>query len=465
MFSVSRSIRFFRCNICYIYPVLLLWSFGCEIDGGLNQNQHTPGNEDDGTALGMGDIAVDPTGSLFISSSNDKMIVGHIDTAEIEKVSAVGKPYRVAFGREGQVFVTSSDDYGILVAYNVHTKQVSWSLDINLLNISFNDWFVNFPLLNITEAGDKIVVTDPQSLRVFSTADGSKLHELTFSQDIIDVDLHPDGDRIIITLDHTWVGSLPNTQIYIYSMSTKQKTRIAVPNCSDELVLAKNGEVGFLAPTRCVEQNGDEKDPVSVVDINSSTFVRNLPGFGPTAVMLEGQMAVAFMDLDNLDESLFDSPEDIPQNSASRYHLMFIDVATLKFDTIEIGDNLPRYAMTPDGQMLLIDASTWFQDARIRLLDIPTRTLQMVAGPDVRLNNYVITSDSTNVFLLDDGLFNLSVADLVIDTVPLLFTPQNLNITPDDSRLLLRESDTVLWVYDIANQSTTHSMVLSDSIM
>jgi hypothetical protein len=162
----------------------------------------------------------------------------------------------------------------------------------------------------------------------------------------------------------------------------------------------------------------------------------------------------AFIDLENVDESLFDSPDDIPDEADGRYHLMFIDSRDLGFDTLPVGDSLPRYALTPNGKMLLVDSASWFDDGKLRVLDIASREIRSISGPDVRLDDYVITTDSTRVFLLDRGLFDLSIPERLVSSVGLDFVPSNLNITPDDKHLLLRESGRSIWVYDIESGHT-----------
>ncbi|MCP4605287.1 MAG: hypothetical protein GY847_33010 [Proteobacteria bacterium] len=428
--------------------LVLPYICGC-IDGGLNQNQHTPGNEEDGVSLSLGEIAIDPTGSYFLSSSGDSLIHGDIDRAEVEILPGIENPDRLAFGGDNQIFVTSCRILTNckLIAYNTGTHKIEWTRKFIV-----DRWGVHYPLLAVSEDRQKVIFTGPYRLRVLSAADGQTLHNIAFNEEVIDVDLHPDEDRIIVTLDDTWKDGNPETQIIVYSMATQNKIKIQIPNCSDELVLAPEGNIGFLAPTNCAQ------DPVSVIDFNNSEFIRNLPGFGPVAIAPSGDTVVAFMDMDNLDVTLFDSQKDIPKNTGEQYRLMFIDIDTLKFDSIELGDDLPRYAITPNGQMLLIDASTWFDDARIRMLDIATRKLRPVAGPDVRLHNFVITSDSEKVLLIDDGLYDLSIPEYVVESVALIFTPKNINITPDDTRLLLRENDSLLWVYDIASRRTIHSI-------
>jgi hypothetical protein len=215
-----------------------------------------------------------------------------------------------------------------------------------------------------------------------------------------------------------------------------------------------------LAPTTCVPPEEDEpkevesprrgrsRDPVSVIDLEHGEFVRNLPGFGPVALAQAGALAVAFMDSENLDNSLFDDPAQIPEGGP-RYRLMLIDTTSLKFETIELGDDLPRYAVSPDGQLLLVDSPTLWRDGRVRILDTQTRELAQLAGPGVELDNYVMTRDSSAVFLLSNGLFRISLLERRILAEPIPFSPSRLNITPDDRHLVLRESDSTLWLYDV----------------
>jgi hypothetical protein len=60
-----------------------------------------------------------------------------------------------------------------------------------------------------------------------------------------------------------------------------------------------------------------------------------------------------------------------------------------------------------------------------------------------------MTRDSSQVFLLDRGLYNIKLAARSADAVQIDFTPTDLNITPDDALLVLREDDETLWLYDV----------------
>lgn len=276
---------------------------------------------------------------------------------------------------------------------------------------------------------------------------------------IIDVDVTPDQDRIVITTEHVWLdgndGDGPRTVLEVHDLASSAKVEINVPNCASELVISPSGQHGFLAPTRC------EKDPVSVIDLDAGRFVRNLPGFGPVALAPNGELAVAFIDATNIEEELFDNPQQIPSDEV-RYHLMLIDTETLQFDVIALGEDLPRYAITPDGKLVLIDADTLWTDGRIRLLDVDQKKLVPVLGSGLKLEHYAVTRDSSKVFLLDDGLFTIDLSTRVAQSEPIDFTPTDLNLTPDDSVLVLRQDSATLWLYDAKQPRVLRSITLPE---
>ena len=63
-------------------------------------------------------------------------------------------------------------------------------------------------------------------------------------------------------------------------------------------------------------------------------------------------------------------PVDVT-SSAERYHLAFIDVETLVMDTVPVGEDLPRYAVMPDGRSLVLD-NAYGSEAALRILDVST---------------------------------------------------------------------------------------------
>jgi hypothetical protein len=383
-------------------------------------------------------------------------------------------------------------------------------------------------MIDISHDLMRLITIDRDRLRVLDVKDGRILFDTSFDHDVVDLDLHPTEERVLVTLNHEWNGELPETQLISISweglrsperfeapevseatttieadsesaspeITVKQRAAlrspiadearvdqlgwtktslkvhtletlarpkvktIIIPNCSSELTLTPDGARAFLAPTSCA------KDPVSVIDLVESRFVRNLPGFGPVAMSPSGETAIAFINMNNVDEELFDHPAQIPSKEQGIFHLMLINVSDLSFKTLPLGDVLPRYALTPDGQMLLIDdAYTLYSgEARVRLLDVDTLDINDVEGPGVQLRHFVLTSDSKRALLIDEHLYELSLEERRVDKINLNIKPTRLNLTPNDQRLIIRSDEDELWVYDLASRQMEHRIDMPPSI-
>jgi WD40 repeat protein len=415
-------------------------------EGGLNLNEQMPGDGDNGVAVGFGEIAIDPSGSYLLSRSEDALVYGDLKTTEVRPLPAMGMTERVAFAHtQRELFATrnESEYEGRLFRYDLESDQEVWSRRIDVELSWDTSGFGTRPWLDVLEDDSRLVLTFERHVEIVDATSGAELFRTPGGQDIIDVDLTPDQRRLVVTRDHVWSDDGVRTTLEVYDLASYAKTTIEVPNCADELVIAPDGGHAFLAPTRC------SQDPISVIDLSAQRFVRNLPGFGPVALAPNGGLAVGFLDRDNVDDALFDDKTQIPARDSDPYHLMLIDTATLKFELIPLGDTLPRYAMSPDGKLLLVDADSFFDDGQVRVLDVKTKTLAVVDGPDVRLDNYVMTSDSRRVFLLDQKLYRIDLEEHSAEAEPIEFTPDNLNITPDDRMLVLRQNSNTLWLYDV----------------
>jgi hypothetical protein len=416
------------------------------IEGGLNQNERAAGDGDEGVNVGFGEIAIDPTGSYFLSRTDDALLRGDLKNGVISTLAQLSAVDRVAFAHEGHtIFVTRtlSEGDGMLVRFDLATGREEWSRAIPM-ELSWDDrGFGTYPWVDVLEDDSRVVLTFADHVEVLDAASGGELFRSPEGSAIVDVDVTPDQAHVLITHAHEWVETSPRTTLELRDLATFTARYIEVGNCADEVLIAQDGKHAFMAPTTC------QRDPVSVIDLEHAEFVRNLPGFGPVALAPDGQLAIAFMDRESLDRTLFDDPAQIPGADTGQYHLMLIDTNTLSFDTVELGDSLPRYAVSPNGEMLLIDAASFWEGGRIRVLDVASKKLASVRGPDVRLENYVVTRDSSTVFLLYDGLYRLSLRERTAQAEPLEFTPSHLNITPDDRTLVLREDDSTLWLYDV----------------
>lgn len=469
----------------------------CLDDAGWNDNERSPGNGEDGVPLWGGEIAIDPTGRYLLTSHEGKLIYGDLNDGATHALPKLTGATRVVFDHAGKSVFASriaidpdenlelrggillaypNGEGARLVRYDLEKNKEAWSRPVDVQVTRDRDYQrEDYPFLAVTGDDQHIVVAESHRVDVIAADSGKSITSTgILPQRVADIDITPDQKRLVITLAHQWVDpEHALTRILIGDLTHFEAHEVEVPNCTSELAIAPDGKRAFLAPPECIpdedefddDDAADERlrrrrknhDPVSVIDLENEMFVRNLPGFGPVALAQGGTLAVAFMDREALDERLFDDPEQIPRDGA-RYRLMLIDTQTLAFETLELGDEIPRYALAPDGQLLLVDSPSYWRDGRIRVLDTASRTLKQLIGPGLTLDNYVMTRDSKQAFVLSGGLYRISLAQRRAIAEPLEFSPINLNITPDDQRLVLREDEETLWVYDVQTSQLQFSL-------
>jgi DNA-binding beta-propeller fold protein YncE len=281
----------------------------------------------------------------------------------------------------------------------------------------------------MTPDGKRIILTSDSSVALVDGANGSYLSDVgatTFN--VRDVDITKDGRFVIVTRDMGF--SMTNVSM-TRTENGEEVCDVEATNCADEVVLSQDETRAFLSPTLC------NADPVTVIRLaeNDCAVEQQMPGFGPVALSPDGKTAVAFLDRDATDPTGVIVPADI-QQSDTRYHLMFIDTTSLAFTTKPHGDNLPRYAFTPDGASLLVDVPMDLL-AKVEVLDAKSYTRRAVSGPPVKLHAFSFSPDSAKAFVIDSGLFELDVDGAKLSPIPLAFPPSNLNITPDGMTLLV----------------------------
>jgi hypothetical protein len=440
--------------------LLIALAPACGMEGGLNDNGHAPGNEGGGVELSAGDIAVHPSGAYFVAYDGDGTVKGDPATGECIALPGLQWPGRVAFGASLAFVTDYTDDGAEIVGYDVAAKARKWSAPVEA-EIDIEDLGPrSYPLVVVDDALAMLGVAEANAVRLYGQADGAVVSETHFDQQVLDLAALPGG--MLVTTEESWYfddeleENLPSTTLVLLD-GQGELTRIDVPNCAATPAISKDGRRAFMAPTSCVDPSSNEgKDPVSVIDLAAGSFERNLPGFGPAGATADGARIIAFMDADDLDESLFEDGDPRPEGG-DRYHLMLIDPTDLSYELIAIGDELPRYAPSPDGNVLLLDTDDWLADPRVRVVDVAQRTVSDVQGPQVELDDFAFTRDASRAFLIDDidgegaALYDLSVAMRKVIEVALDFTPSNLVVTPDDKWLLLRaDEDEGLWAFDIA---------------
>jgi DNA-binding beta-propeller fold protein YncE len=354
------------------------------------------------------------------------LVLGDVGGSNTSK-PGLPKPERVAFWSnsdgEGILVLANGkrDGNGTerLVAFDRKSDKVLWDVQLSRAD----RW------LDMTPDGKRVILTSDSSVALVDGANGSYLSDVgatTFN--VRDVDITKDGRFVIVTRDMGF--SMTNVSM-TRTENGEEVCDVEATNCADEVVLSQDETRAFLSPTLC------NADPVTVIRLaeNDCAVEQQMPGFGPVALSPDGKTAVAFLDRDATDPTGVIVPADI-QQSDTRYHLMFIDTTSLAFTTKPHGDNLPRYAFTPDGASLLVDVPMDLL-AKVEVLDAKSYTRRAVSGPPVKLHAFSFSPDSAKAFVIDSGLFELDVDGAKLSPIPLAFPPSNLNITPDGMTLLV----------------------------
>lgn len=433
--------------------------FGGCLEGGANDNEQSSGNNDRGgidlgggtdpNDPGYGAIAIAPDGSYFLSVVGTELVKGDLSTGEVTAITPVDAvPTRVVFAESLNRFYVTSDAGGWIKAVDPTAYSLVWERSLSELEGDVRVYTSDDDQHLILAADTTYAIVDAQT--------GATRHQLTAPNAILDVDITADNAFALITPQHTWdeETNTPNTPIQKVRLSDGNITPIDVPNCASPLVLNPDSTKAFLAPTLC------SRDPISIIDLEQNTFVRNLPGFGPVAIASDGVTAIGFMDAQAAEEELFLPEDPRPDAELSRYYLMVLDTHTLTFEIAPFGDSLPRYALTPNGKEVLTDDGIVYDPdgnsaptTNIRVLNVAELSLEEVAGPMVRLDHFALSPDSTNAYLLyEANLFELDIAGRAISERSLPFEggATALNITPSGRRLLLRDEEGNVHLYELA---------------
>ncbi|MEQ8280372.1 MAG: hypothetical protein RMA76_13650 [Deltaproteobacteria bacterium] len=412
----------------------LLLAFAC-LEGGSNLNGQRSGNREGGIQLWLGDIAVDADGRYFLSRSEDHLVVGDLQLGSLSVIDEIPVP---------EVLVFRPDRTAGFYAVHVEVDQdgtpreTVTSFDLDRRAILWEKRLTRWDFtMDVTKDGDRLVLTSGDSILVLDTDDGLQIAEVTLEHPAVDVDLLSDG-RIVAMEQRTFdANNLPEARVSVWSSADGSAIcETTIDNCDSELVVTQDSARAFIAPTRC------GRDPISVVDLDSCTYRGNLPGFGPVALSPDGDTVVGFADRDANDPTAPPLPQSVLE-SDDRYHLMFVDVESLDYDTTAIGDLLPRYAFTPNGATLIVDHDVDRNQSRpgpVVLVDVDDRTLREVVGPEVEMNHFALTPDSSRAFVVDLGLFELDIEEALTKRVPLSFDPASVNITPRGETLLLKDA-------------------------
>jgi hypothetical protein len=415
-------------------------SSGCG-NGGANKNQHGVGDQPGGVQLHAGEIAVAPSGEYVIFQGKDRLAVGFPKTGKVSELP-LDQPTTLAFSKKRDVVYVSSSLDGKVHAIDVVGRKELWATKAAEAETAY---------VRLESSNDdaRLIVAGLGNVTLLDAQTGEEVMEAAVDQLVIDVKILPDSDRALVVLGQTWSDDkdpVPTTRVQVMELGGGKTHEFTVPNCASTLAITPNGKRAFLSPTSC------NKDPVSLLDLSADaeTWVKNLPGFGPLALGPDGATAVAFVDTLNLDEALFDDPAQIPAHGEGdpRYHIMTLDTETLKYELTPVGDALPRYALTPDGEVLLVDSAE-NASATLRLFDTKLHVFREVTGPQIKLDNFVISSDALHIYALAPQLVDVNIPAAEASSILVPFVPTNINISPDDQTLFLRHSPTKICVFSL----------------
>ena len=257
-----------------------------------------------------------------------------------------------------------------------------------------------------------------------------------------DLDFSPFRNEIILTWSQ-FIGSQPEATLGFYQPNLPDAvTLVTAPNCGDELVLAPAFGKALLAPSRC------QKDPISVFDLDKRTYLQNLPGFGPVAIV--GDQAIGFTTRPTLYTGW-------GKTQGTPFGPIQVDLKTLAWKTHDWGDYPPTFTAAPNGQNLLVWQEQGDVPAKLTRIRVADWEETPAQNPSVRLQAFVWRPNGDTVIALSKGLlFRLRVSTMVVEHLPLAVAPELLQQRPTGTEILLAESDQPLFYrYDLDMLTTT----------
>lgn len=448
----------------------LVLAFGlgaCWEVGGANTQESVRGNTDTGNVVGQQLIVSRDGHHLIAAGRLEGRADGARDVFAVDLTTFASVPLDLSVDAQRMAFASGDNAYFVsqVGAGESIVERVSlatgrrlgrWPVPVDMTYMTYDERSDRLAFWSIFRAD--LFVLDPNS---------GSLETRSFDRSLVDLRWLPSGELGVVLLT-TWDGDDPSAEVILYSPTWRER-RFAVPNCASRLVVSPATDIALMAPMSC------QKDPVSVIDLGRAAFVENLPGFGPVAFSPDGQTVVAFGRQADL--------AGFGIETLTPYSLLFISLdgrterdaprsrSTHRIETLDIGDALPIYQLTPDGQVVLIYsvfASASYDG--IYLVDVATRSIRETSGPELPLDEFVITPDSRLVYLIEGGLFRLDVATGKIAFVtlecggpgePSRCNPELVNLLPDGRTLVLGwRNDPEYALFDIAREAVTRTFVV-----
>jgi len=330
---------------------------GGEQEGGANANDRTAGG-DDGELLENGAMMVSASGNYVVAQRRSTTLVIDVRAQTHRELDFKGD--RFVFSRAREVAYVVLPGQGGVVALDLATGAELWKT-LPAFNTSAGAFQAR-----VTSDDTRLLVSDYDRVFILDAKTGDVRNVAKVGVMPHDLELVPGERHALVVASTTWDDRGPHTPVSLVDLAKETASTIDVPNCAAPASILPDGSRALVSPTFCTRDaktapaGWKNPDPVSVIDLDLASgalrFVKNLPGFGPTALLGDGR-AVAYLDMKRIDESMFDDKAQIPPAGSKQFHLMLIDPKTTKFELVAVGDQLPRFAPSKDGKSLLVDST------------------------------------------------------------------------------------------------------------
>lgn len=411
----------------------LVCAAGCLPDGtggeqgGANANDRSGGG-DSGELLESGAMTVSPSGAFVIAQRRDTTVIVDVKAQSYRELDV--KADRIVFSKTREVAYAVLAGRAGVTALDLPSGNQLWKT-----TPAFQTTASAFQA-KVTSDDARLLVTDLDRVFFLDAKTGNIGDVAKIGERPVELELLPGEKLAIAASETTWDDKGPHTQVSLVDIAKQTSQTIDVPNCGAPVSIVPDGTRILLSPTFCTRDaktappGWRNPDPVSVIDVDAASgslrFVKNLPGFGPTALLADGR-AVAYLDTKRIDPAMFDDKSQIPAAGAKQFHLMLIDPKTTKLELVPIGDKLPRFAPSKDGKTLLVDATRSvlraegsvtvtlggdglkaevkgsFGDgsgALFGAFDLASKTYTPFNGPAASLDRFVQTADGSKVYTL-----------------------------------------------------------------
>lgn len=436
--------------------------------GGANANDRTNGGAQ-GELLLTGAMEVSPDGAFLIEQRTTATVLVDVKAQTATELAQRGD--RFVFSKKRHVVYEVLQNRAGIVALDLdHGSNVLWSSTPAFVTTA------GAMLARVTDDDTTLVLGDYERLLVVDAQTGEVRGDVPMTTVPTDLAFLPDAKRAMVVGTVQWTNHAPSTEVVVFDLASRVASTIGIPNCDAPIALMPDGSRAFVSPTYCEEgqatnPNGQwtNPDPVSVIDLDAqgAHFLKNLPGFGPVALDAGGARAVAYLDTKRMDPSMFANPAQVPSVNGDEFHLMVIDPRSLAFTLSPIGNALPRFALTPDGSALLVDATVKAlrggayanvtigpngltaeagvfggQKSPFGIFDLSSKQYTAFGGATAALDRFVTTANGKvyTLKLTADGLGGeLFVIDLSARTsTDLGKSLRDIGVLPDKQTLVLR---------------------------